>query len=425
MGNLVDWNYKEIISMHKEAKGILKLLESIGKNAENYTSIIEWLKADTKTLRSEKPRISKFTTELEKQYWEAQILNTKLKALLTDTQKVKNSADDILKTLNKNSETSEDIAEKIQKLKLELANTKKDINSFYSEAQKKATKIQTLLTQAEKGDIVWKDILKFLKEAQIHAKNSQIELGQILTKWKEDFKKITNSKKEVEDLQWGARKLSDFIQKYHNDLFRTNWTKETIDNIERSIKANQSLIDQQLKNSSANRLCGMLEEHGMILKKTQENWWYMIFSLVVIILLFNSLPIIKTSIISNNVNITWTNFLGIEFILSFALIFSTLQYSSIKKQYEDYVFKHIAAFSLPAYLEFLEDKDQVVYAKFLTDTVSEIYKKPNNNSKDNLVEHVFDVLKSIFTKKIDLNWIIKDISDEKINELVKVFKDKL
>lgn len=94
--------------------------------------------------------------------------------------------------------------------------------------------------------------------------------------------------------------------------------------------------------------------------------------------------------------------------------FAILEHSRIKKILDEYSFKYISAFSMPAYFELLENKNPNDATKFLIDTISDIYKNPSNkineNSKITFFDYFFDYFKNIKIEngvsipELDLKW---------------------
>ncbi len=107
-----------------------------------------------------------------------------------------------------------------------------------------------------------------------------------------------------------------------------------------------------------------------------------------------------------------------------------LQYVRENKFYEEYYFKYISAYGLPAYFELLESKDEVRSVDFLESSIKSIYTNPsqaiNDCSKDTAFDYVVDGIKGIFSNKnIDVSKILETFTEgdiQKMADIIKKFK---
>jgi hypothetical protein len=169
----------------------------------------------------------------------------------------------------------------------------------------------------------------------------------------------------------------------------------------------------------------MLDEHRTELNLSMNNWRIVVFFTALFIFSVNLIPEFTIHIWTIEFKLPVLSIpktIALNSISVFVLFFWTIQYWAAKRQYEEYSFKYISAFWLPAYLEIINEKDENKALLFLERTITEIYKKPREIEKNSIIDYLLEFFKST---KFNLNDLFKDFSEQKIDEVADYLKTNI
>lgn len=388
---------KEIEKSHDEIKGTKSI------NTKFYNDLLDQEKKVKETIETVRSFLSDAKTLKNNILWiETEFIKNRAKLLETkkDIEKIKNESKELK-----------------DKIKAELKITQ----TIWKESDK-------IIEELRKWKILADWRVKYIKWINEEAQKNQKEILLLLSQGKESFKKIKDTEKDINSIYVKADKNTGNILSWHEKIFNPWGIKDKIKEIDRKIKDNQIQIDNQLSQASWNRLVIHFKnkldktERSLNARRKRTIW-------IAICLTLISIWIYIISSINSNFKIDIWKYIELIYPTIFLLIFSTLQYSRTNKFYEEYYFKYISAFGLPAYFELLESKNEDKAIKYLIETIEKIHNNPTNeinkNSKDNLFDYVLDRSKWLmWAKKNDLNKVLKDITKEQIGEARDFLQNK-
>lgn len=437
----------------KEARELLTLLKPLTSNAALYKGIFESLTKEFRTIRGEITQAKSANTKYEKSLdKEKQKLATQMeeirariadvKSSLEELKRIQNRAKGRMDTIENLKKESDESKKKITGLKQSASGLLKGMESFYGSAQKLLEKIQVNKKSSD-------EILVILTQANKQASENAKELLRFFKEGKKNFEKISTTNKQVSLLHHEAKDKNETIVKWFNGLFGRKGVKDEIDETREKMKSLQIQIEDQLSIAASNRLCQMFKNKVDALEPDIENWRNRTIRLAYAILIINIILTFSSEILTviffllskTDLNVDQLDALGnkldlwahlsIVSPLVFLLIFSALEYAKVKRYYEEYTFKYIAAYAMPAYFELIETRNEEASLKYIIDTTKSIYKNPaekihgNEKSKNNILDYLSDALNGIFSKKkLDVNQIMEEVLSETIENFISKNKGK-
>ncbi len=418
----------------KEAKNILDILVPLTSNWEMFKLLFDEISVkihqDYTDLSKAKSLNTKYVNDLEKSKKEIDEFIDESKKTILEVKSIQNT----LKDLEKNSKTKaqkvEDFHKAVLDLKKEIEDKKKEINSLFKSLSWLSKKSEDFLSTIRKNKNSSNDILKVLEKIQKQAEKNIEILDWYFKNWKETFNKIQAQSKTIDNFEKLSSDNNKKIQDYFNDLFTPKSSrlaiKDEINSILQKIKSQQETIDQQINISTANRLCNAFQDKVWKLEKELLFWEDRTFRLAFAIIFLNLFlifflsPLLK-KFFSINFEIWVFQHIWVITPLVILFWFAILEHSRIKKILDEYSFKYISAFSMPAYFELLENKNQNEATKFLIDTINNIYTNPSNkineNSKTTFLDYFMDFVNEFKTMiiknkinlpEIEFKWKIWD-----------------
>ncbi len=411
----------------KEAKSILDILVPLTGNGEIYKTLFEeiWKQLDEayKDISKSKSLNTKYWNELKKSQEEIDNFIDESKKTILELKSIQSTLKDLEINSKIKSTKIEDFHKTFLNLKKEIDNKKKEIIKLFTWLSWFSKKAEEFLNIVKENKISRNEILKFLEKIQKQAEKNIETLNWYLKNWKETFDKIELQSKKIDNFEKLSSDNTSKIQDYFNNLFTPKNSKpsikDEINNILQKIKSQQETIDQQINTSTANRLCNAFQEKVWKLEKDLLFWEDRTFRLAFAIIFLNLFlifflsPLLK-KFFSINFEIWVFQHIWVITPLVILFWFAILEHSRIKKILDEYSFKYISAFSMPAYFELLENKNPNDATKFLIDTISDIYKNPSNkineNSKITFFDYFFDYFKNIKIEngvsipELDLKW---------------------
>ncbi len=424
----------ELINEKQKAQEILSVLKSLTANSEISKDVFETIRTkinesydaiqkSQQEIKNEKSLNTKLHNELVLQESKVKDLLEIVRWYINDSKSIKNNISTLEKQLLSKEKSSLAIKENIEQIKIQSNVLKNEIQSISKTINNMLKDWTKIIEQLKADKIVSNSMIDYIKWINIETKKNHTEIVWILNKWKESFKVIQEKEKEVNKLYWEAKTKNNHIVLWYEKLFKLWWTKEEINKIENKIRENQMLIEQQLSEASANRLTTTLKSK---LEKTEKSLFFwrrgVIWMVISLVILNFSLHILWY--LYESFRLDYRQYIEFTYPLIFLLVFFVLQYSRTNKFYEEYYFKYISAFWLPAYFELLESKNDEKAMNYLIDTIEKIHTNPtqeiNNNSKDTIFDYVLDWLKWFFwnwSKTLDINKILKNLTKEQVWEI--------
>jgi len=394
----------------KEANQILNTLKPLTANAEIHKAvfdeIITRLETSHKEIVASKTSNTKYLNDLKTTKAEITAFIDESKSNIIEIKTIISSIKESQNKANKWLENIETLKSQSNTSKKEITAKKGEIDKLFKSINAISTKAQKFLTQIEEDKGIADEITKKLKEIIKQAETNSNELLWFYKKGKENFDKIETQSKKIDNFEKLSSENYSKIQEYFDRLLSwIKWKepiKKQIEDILTKIKSNQEQIDNQLQDSTANRLCIAFKDKEEKLKTELIFWKDKVFSITIWLILINLVllsvwPVLGWFNIKFKIEI-WEH-LGIILPLAILLWFSILEHGRIKQILDEYSFKYISAFSMPAYHELLESRDEQKSINFLIDTIENIYQNPshkiNSNSKSTMVDYIFDFIKEI------------------------------
>lgn len=424
---------KALISEKQKAEHILNVLKSLTANGEIFKELFETIKKEIELSHDEIKKTKWINTKL---YNDLSGQETKIKsvlenarAFLIDAKTIKNNLVLIEKELISKKENVLKIKEEVEKMRKESKDLKYKIKDELKQINHVWEEIDKILGVLKKDKELAGTLVEYIKTVNAEAKKNQIEMNALLNKWKESLKKIKEDEKKVSDLSTTTDTKAVKILSWYERLFNPWGIKDKINGIETKIKENQSIIENQLSQASSNRLTTTLKSK---LDKTEKtlNFWRKWTIWIASWLTTISIWIYIVSSLNNSFKLDIWKYIELIYPVIFLLIFFTLQYSRTSKFYEEYYFKYISAFWLPAYFELLESKNDERAVEYLIKTIEKIHTNPtqeiNSNTKDNMFDYVLDWAKGLMgAKTLDLNKVLKDLTKEQIWGIWEFLQEKI
>lgn len=400
-----------------EANKILDILRPLTSNGEIYKTVLDELisKIETahKDISTAKSANTKYLNELKVTKDELTNFIDESRSLISEiktvTSEIKNSQAKAQKWL----ETIDGLKEQSNTSKKEITAKKNEANDLFKALEKLSKKSDWILTKIEADKTISEDLLDKLQEIAKQAEVNSKELARFYKTGKDSFEKIETQSKRIDNFEKISSDKTGKVQEYFDRLIAWfQWRKpikEEISDILIKIKANQEQIDKQLQDSAANRLCVVFKEKEERLKEEVLSWKDKVFLITYLLIGVNVIllvtwPILKHWNIAIGIDI-WRH-LWIIAPLAIILWFSILEHGRLKRILDEYSHKYIAAFSMPAYHELIEARDESKAAEFLIKTIEEIYYNPshkiNSNSKQTLIDYIpefFKDFRDMFWKK--------------------------
>lgn len=398
----------ELKNQIKEASEILDILRPLTANAEIHKSIFDEIVTKFEKTHSEitasKSANTKYLNDLKSTKDE---INTFIDASKSNISEIKTIISAVKMAEWKAKKWSENIetlttqanlySREIREKKLEIEKLFKKLNTLHNNG---VTSMDKLRADETSG----KNLIKALNVILNQAKTNTNELEKYYKRWKDSFSKIELQSKKIDNFEQISSENNSKIQEFFDKLISgVRWKepiKKEIDNILTKIKSHQEQIDQQLQNSASNRLCIAFKDKEEKLQSEVNYWKWMVFILTFILIVVN-IWLMLIGPILNHFNITfhidpWQH-VGIILPLAILLWFSILEHWRLKQILDEYSFKYISAFSMPAYHELLETRSEEKSTNFLINTIERIYQSPssriNSRSKTTMVDYVFDFFK--------------------------------
>lgn len=433
---------EQLIIEKQKAQHILNLLKTFTVNSESYELLFEGIR---KNIEKSKEDIAlsynqiKTTKTLNTKLYNELLLQEKrikesleiTRWYINDSKNIKNNISVLEKKLLKREENSKKVQEKIDQLKIQSNGLKNDIVDASKKMQLLLKNWKVLIEGLKNDKALSKEMISYIKTVNEETKKNQSEIQALLNKGKTSFKFIEEKERQISQIYSEVSTKQNKISSWYEKLFNTGWMKDEINKIKLKIKENQFLIDQQLSETSANRLTITLKSK---LEKTEKElyFWRKSIILVVISLVILNFALYILWYLYEQYKLNYLEYIEFSYPLIFLLVFFVLQYSKINKFYEEYYFKYIAAFWLPAYFELLESKDDTKAVGYLIQTIENIHLNPtkeiNSSTKDTVFDYILDGIKSLFWASkgvFDFNKIIKSLTKEQAWEILDFIKWKL
>ncbi len=407
----------------KEAKNILDILVPLTSNWDIYKTLFEeisnQLDKNYKDVSKNKSLNTKYSNDLKKSQEEIDNFIDESKKTILELKSIQSTLNNLEKNSKIKSVKIEEFHNTFLDLKKEIDTKKKEIIKLFNWLSWFSKKAEEFLNIIKENKNSSNNIIKLLEKIQKQAEKNIEILDWYLKNWKEAFDKIKLQSKNIDNFEKLSSNNTSKIQDYFNNLFTPKNSKlsirDEINTILQKIKSQQETIDQQINISTANRLCNAFQDKVTKLEKDLLFWEDRIFRLAFAIIFLNLFLIFFLSPILKkffSVDFEIWIFQHIWVITPVIILFwfAILEHSRIKKILDEYSFKYISAFSMPAYFELLENKNPNDATKFLIDTISDIYKNPSNkineNSKTTFLDYFTDFVKDfkniIIKNKISL-----------------------
>lgn len=423
---------KELITERHNAEAVLSVLKVLTANweiqKEIFENIREEIQTSYNTLKNTKWLNTKLQNELLDQEVKVKDMLVNARWYFVDLRNIKNNISKIEKNVFNKDASVVKIKKEIEEIHKESNSLKNNIKIIFKQCFTVSKKIDNILVTLKDNKILADGFIKFIRSVNIEAKKNQEEINILLEKGKKSLKLIEEDQRKTATLYTETDKKTKTVFSWYERIFNPWWIKDKIEKIEWKIKENQVLIEQQLSEASSNRLTSSLHKK---LRKIEINLNFRKRGtiIIVILLLILSIGSYLISIYISKSKIEHLDYIQLVYPLVFLLGFFVLQYSKTNKFYEEYYFKYISAFWLPAYFELLESKDDEKAIDYLIRSVEKIHTNPtheiNNNSKDNVFDYMIDWMKWMFSNKnIDLHKIIKNLSEEQISDILDFLKNK-
>ena len=345
-------------------------LANVQRYATNAGQIIPQFNALETTIHSSRLlELSVENQNFEEKVKEVNSLRTRYKRLLKDIQdseKIKESIDEIKSKVEEDSESISSISEKADELKLKYEQDETDI-----------TEKVNSISEAEQ--------------------------------------EIENRKKEILAFASNVEDNEDKLKTIYNKL-KDSIDKELADKL---IKAN-SLIKEAENALELKQTEGIAKAYSSRLKKISDSkdkrYWLIAASVFVLITLIIGFLLTGGQIKIWKLNLAFTDTANIGFIIGrIALtaigisgaVFCANRYVMLRNLEEDYEYKVVLTKSILAFANKIKEIDETKVTDYLTQVLSELHqdplrnRKPEKNSKDDLnldkINKVFDIIKKVNT----------------------------
>lgn len=398
----------ELKEQLQEASEILKVLEPLTANAEIHKTIFEEIVIKLEKAHSEitasKGLNTKYLNDLRTTKDEISTFIDTSKSNILEMKGLLSSVKTTEWKAKKWSENIETLRAQATEHSKEIKNQKDKINKLFSTLERLNTQAVKSVNKLKVDESTSDSLLKKLKEILAQGKTNTDELVKYHKKWKESITAIELQSRKIDNFEKISSANTTKIQEFFDRLISgVKWkepVKKEIENILTKIKSNQEQIDKQLQDSAANRLCIAFKDKEEKLKLEVEYWKWKVFFLTFVLIVVNiwlilTGPFLKHFNVEFNIE-AWEH-IGIILPLAILLWFAILEHGRLKQILDEYSFKYISAFSMPAYHELLEARNEEKSTNFLINTIERIYQNPSNKinskSKNTMVDYVLDFFK--------------------------------
>jgi len=425
-GNLSE--EKDVLSELKttltEVKELMEVLSPIIQNAEIHKEMLEAVRLEIEQshqevkesrrqntllaneLEKERGQVSTFLVEAKSYSYEGKKLLSELQSLETKGKAKSAVIESIRNELGERKKEA-------TKLRREIAALVKRAEALVSDASGLVEKIAANKGKADK-------LLRLIQDANKQVGNNTKEIARLYSQGKKAFERIQSQGKKVDSFHDKSETYTEQIMSWYKGIFSDKGTKKAIEEIEKTIKAQQDIIDSQLTQAASIRLCQSLKSKVDELKKQLPFWQWSTFVLVGVIAIFNWVLFQYSELEA------WEH-IGIMSPIIFLLAFCSLEYAKTVRLLEEYNFKYIAGFGLPAYFELIDERDSEESLKYLIRTTNDIYTNPSSSMKGShhhtLLDYIVDAISSLFSfKRVDANKLFEEAVKEKVEDVIKKAK---
>jgi len=401
----------ELKRCSKEGKDLLSILDPLSRNAEINKELFDNLAVEIqntfKDIRASKSlNTSQFNAfKKQKELAEAQI--REVKTAILDAKVILST----LKSIEKSAKTNQ---ESIDSLKNQVAQKKSEVGDLHQSVKKIFSSISTLVGKADNHLVkiaehkkASDEILKLLIKVKDQVNSNAKELEGLFKRGKEKFSSIEKAEREINNLFNGSKSNYLRIKAWVEKIFKPDGISSRIIHIENTIKAQQEEISRQLGQAASNRLCKIFEENTTELKSDLKGWRNGILFTVFCLLSLNASVLF-------GLEMSIPQRISIASPLVFLLVFCAFEYAKNKRFLEEYRFKHVAAYAMPAYFELIEERSSESALEYIVKTTQDIYANPSDKVygkkgvKNNLFEYGLEILKRISKdKNVDVRALVE------------------
>ncbi len=421
----------ELVLEKQKAENILNMLKSLTANWEVYKDIFETIEKEVKgtydSIKSTKSLNTKFYNDLLQQQEEISSSLERARGFLNESKVIQKNIGDIEKNLKWRENNVWIVKDNVLQIRKDANDLKSKIKKELDQTIKIWKEVDVVLNKIKDNKVMANQMISYIQTVNNQAKTNQLQINKLLEQWKQSLGTIKAQENWVNSFFNQSNQKTKDILSWHDKIFNPWWIKEKILQIDSKIKNNQILIENQLSQASSNRLTNALRER---LNKIENALWYWKFGVIMISSILFLFSLVRYFCSEENSKFDLLQNIELMYPAIFLLIFFVLQYVRTNKFYEEYYFKYISAFWLPAYFELLESKDDKQAVNYLIDTIERIHANPakeiNQNSKDTVFDYVIEWIKWFFWhKKLDLNKIVKDLTKEQLWEIFEYLQQKV
>lgn len=421
-------SYQEILEELKEqkraAKDIIAVLEPLTSNTkihEEIANLAQNIQDSYRTIKSSKSANTAAQNALNKHREQIKVDLDGIGSQLQKTNQYLKHIKALEEKARIKKEGIDTLKQAANASKQEITEIKSEVNRLLKAVENLSKKASAWISKMSQSKSSADSILKGLQEINNQALKHSKELHQYYIDGKKSFDKIEQLDKRVEASYRRAKKSTVEIVGWYEKVFAPKGIKKEIEETEKTIKAQQLRIDQQLGLAASNRLCGSLEVKVENLQKSLSGWKLATFSLAITLVILNAIIGLGWIDISNG----WRHFSVISPLI-FLLIFSSFEYARAARYYQEYSFKFIAAFAMPAYFELLEERNEHEALKYIVETTKSIYTNPSDKvKKHSVLDYIFEVVKKVLpTKSLDTNEIMESMVKNGLEELAGAYLEQ-
>ncbi|MBU0767194.1 hypothetical protein KKF55_05485 [Patescibacteria group bacterium] len=408
-----------------EVKEIMEVLSPIIENAEIHKEMLEAISLKIEKshegVKESRRQNTLLANELEKEREQVSTFLEEAKSYSYEGRKIVNALKLLEERGNKKSLVIENIRNELGERKKEATKLRRQIAILVKKAESLVEQAESLIEKitAQKGKA--DKLLLLIQKANRNVSSNTKEIKKLFTQGKKSFERIEKQANKVDGFHKKSQTYSEQIMSWNKYIFSDKGTKQQIDRIEKRIKSQQDIIESQLTQAASIRLCASLKDKVNELKQQLPFWKWSTFILVAVIAISNW-ALFQFS------NLDGWEHIGIMSPIIFLLGFCSLEYVKTTRLAEEYNFKYVSAFGLPAYFELIDERDQKESLDYLIRTTNDIYTNPSESMKGShhhtLLDYIVDAVSSIFSfKKINANKLLEEVLKEKvIEEVVKKTK---
>lgn len=418
---------KELLEQIEKARTMLATLESLTRNGEIQKTLFEEIAVkignEMSEIRGAKSTNTKLANELNKG-------RAEITGFLDEARTKTNEIKGVLKLLQALKIKLENKGEFIESMKTDVIEKKKEITAINGALKKLFKNTASInnnagiyLQKIKENGITAEEIVKTLLNIQKQADNNAKNLQDYYENGKKSFEKIEIAKNDIDNIFSDSEQKQLKIKMWYEKLFGDKGTKSEIEKIENKIHAQQAEIDRQLADAAANRLCASFEKKVSSLKVELTEWKnrtkYCVYTLVVL----NTVASLVS--IFYHKEVAPLEHIAIITPIIFLLIFSSLEYVKTKRFLEEYNFKYILAYAMPAYFELIETRGGSQEAlKYIVETTNTIHQNVADKilgkdaSKSTVLDYLGDIMHDLLREKLDPQKIIEEGLTNKLMDYV-------